>query len=42
MREEIDEFFKKIFFTIVNYQKKELLGKKMTYFDEKRPILAVF
>ena len=35
MQEEIDEFFKKIFFTIENFQKKDLLGKK-DFFDEKK------
>ena len=40
MQEEIDEFFKKIFFTIENFQKKDLLGKKKTFLMKKRPIFG--
>ena len=29
-------FFKKIFFTIEIFQKKDLLGKKKDFFDEKK------
>ena len=36
MQEEIDEFFKKIFFTIENFQKKDLLGKKKTFLMKKK------
>ena len=46
LQEEIDEFFKnifhrkKIFFTIENFQKKDLLGKKKTFLMKKRPIFG--
>ena len=40
MQEEMDEFFKKIFFTIENFQKKDLLGKKKTFLMKKRPIFG--
>ena len=40
MQEEIDEFFKKIFFTIENFQKKDLLGKKKAFSMKKRPIFG--
>ena len=35
MQEEIDEFFKKIFFTIEN-QKKRPFRQKKDFFDEKK------
>ena len=36
MQEEIDEFFKKIFFTIENFQKKRPFRQKKDFFDEKK------